>query len=95
MGKSEKLKKRGFLSVGFLTRFGVWLSDLGQSRRRPNGLLRFPIQKAGRDCPHIHTHPALRFQPPGPQGTGEVSCLVYSWALPAEMMSLHFAQARS
>lgn len=58
LGKSEKLKERGFLSLGFLTMFGVRLSGLSQSWTRPNGLLRFPIQKAGVDHPHIHTQPS-------------------------------------
>lgn len=54
MGKSEKCQQK-FVSLGFLTKSGVWFSGLDQPKTRTNGFLRLPIQEAVTDHPHIHT----------------------------------------
>lgn len=87
LGKLEKLKERGLLSLGS---HNVWIPD--QSRTRLNGFLRFPIQEAAMDHPDLHTEPCTSGPPP-PQGTEPVSCLVHSWTLFWLKQSVPFAQA--
>lgn len=92
IGKSEKCQQR-FVSLGFLTKSGVWFSGLGQPKTRTNGLLRLPIQEAVTDHPHIHTQTPAS-SPTMTTGNQEcvMPCSLIDTLLVKEM-SLYSAQA--
>lgn len=99
LGKSEKLQERGFVSLGFLTRSGFWFSGLAQSRTRPKGFLRLPIQETVEDHTPTSTLrpllPALLCERAVSTG-GHEGCVMpcpLVDTLRVKEMSLYFAQA--
>lgn len=91
MENSEKCEQR-FVSLGFLTKSGVWFSGLDQPKTRTNGFLRLPIQEAVMDHLHIHTQTPAS----GPTMTpGKQECVMPCSVLDTLLVketSLYFAQ---